>query len=305
MVTASSKYDRLVRVSLDIVHKDEHDAYQVQTCEISVSIKIFRKLKNFVKRNEICSLLEGDLLRHIVTLKMISNYALSMNSSLIHNENGWALLTILPIEASDWDRKTYHDATVVVFIDGNNIDYKTKLLDEVPRAKVIFKTYDEYIRSYLTARKAKKLTSFISFTDNGNLPNINKTEMVEQSFKLNEEAASLIMKNNYDYKELFRCFSNGAKWFGVRVNGKLVSVCFVYQNYKNIWEIGGIYTENEYRRQGLAKLHVTAALSYLKQKGYIIRYQVREGNTASIQLAKSNGLSEFLRLDHYLYSVNE
>jgi hypothetical protein len=39
----SSTYDRSVRASLDIVYEDQHDAYQAQTCEISMLDEALQK----------------------------------------------------------------------------------------------------------------------------------------------------------------------------------------------------------------------------------------------------------------------
>ncbi len=80
----------------------------------------------------------------------------------------------------------------------------------------------------------------------------------------------------------------------------MASACFVFQNYKQIWEIAGVSTQPDFRRQGLGSIIVSGALKYLSGSGLVPRYQVRWDNHASIRLAKSCGLIEFLQLDHYI-----
>jgi hypothetical protein len=45
---------------------------------------------------------------------------------------------------------------------------------------------------------------------------------------------------------------------------------------------------------------VSAALKYLSVLGLVPRYQARSDNYASISLAQSCGLVEFLQMDHYI-----
>ena len=262
-------------------------------------------MNNSVVKDELRSLLEPDLLRHIVTLKVISSNSKSASTRLIQNADQWGLLTMLPTTDSNWDMANYPKSNVVALIDGNNADHKLTLLNEIQMASAVINTYDEMIMSCLKSSGATKATSFTSFTDSGNTIVSEKAEIVEKSSELGREACDLLSHNGYSYHELSLHFSKGATWFGIRMHGKLVSVCFVYQNYQKVWEIAGVYTTNEYRKHGLAKLTVTAAIGFLRDSKKITRYQVQEGNVASMGLARSAGLVEYQRLCHYWHDATD
>ena len=80
-----------------------------------------------------------------------------------------------------------------------------------------------------------------------------------------------------------------------------MSTCFVFKNYADIWEIGGVYTASAYRRQGLGTRIVKTAIRTLRDRAKRPRYQVLETNEASIRLAESLGLERFVTTEHYLY----
>jgi RimJ/RimL family protein N-acetyltransferase len=115
-----------------------------------------------------------------------------------------------------------------------------------------------------------------------------------------KDAWAMFQSNGYEDEELTRYFDNGARWFGIRSSGQLVSVCFVFQNHRNIWEVAGVYTATDHRRHGRAKQTVLCALGYLQKSHLTPRYQAKWDNLASIALAKSCGLVGFLQVDHYL-----
>jgi ribosomal protein S18 acetylase RimI-like enzyme len=117
--------------------------------------------------------------------------------------------------------------------------------------------------------------------------------------KLTEEAARLFAGNGYERAELDDFFRRGAVWFGLKEGGRLVSACFVYPNCASVWEIASVWTEAECRGRGFAKTVVLTALDFLAGRGLTPRYHVRSDNRASIALARSCGLVEFLKFDHY------
>lgn len=245
-------------------------------------------------------LLEFDPLRHIVALKAITNNISTVRVILVHGRGDWGLLTILPTRVSQWHRINYPDSELIVLVDGNNTDHELTLLDEIPAANAVIKTSDRGVMADLQKRGAIKTTSFISFTIDGNDRGAKKDNEVEMSSKLSPEARSILAQTGYSNGELSKHFANGAVWFGLRQDRNLVSICFVYQNYDYIWEIGGVCTASEYRRKGYAKLCIEAAIRHMLANEKYIRYQVCESNTASLELAKSAGLIEFLRLYHYM-----
>ncbi len=76
------------------------------------------------------------------------------------------------------------------------------------------------------------------------------------------------------------------------------TACFVFQNFGRVWEIAGVHTEPGHRRRGLGACVVGAALRHLLAAGALPRYQTSATNDASLALARSIGLVEFLRIEH-------
>ena len=250
---------------------------------------------------KIKGLLAADLLRNIVTLKMINNYSSSMTLKLLEKNQKWALLSLLPTEVSEWDRKTYQTAKLIALIDGNDLGLKKRLWHEIPKGEIVFKTGDLDLKERLKRTpRVSKVDSFVSFTRDMSSLIASKDVEVMQSDQLTPQVEELIKENGYESEELARHFANGAKWFGIRIDDRIVSVCFVFQNYGPVCEIAGVYTIPLFRKLGLAKRAVLASLYHLQSRGFIPRYQVRWNNGPSMQLALSIGLEEFLRFDHFL-----
>jgi RimJ/RimL family protein N-acetyltransferase len=245
------------------------------------------------------SLLEQDILRNLVTLKMLNSHASAMSFELRRDGDAWGLLSLLPVQESNWDRKVYPDCRYVAFIDGNSAVTKKQLLAHLPETDLIVKTSDVTIRELLDRdERATKINSFRSFTT-GQTP-IDYESNLPQMAEYDKDAWAMFQSNGYEDEELTRYFDNGARWFGIRSSGQLVSVCFVFQNHRNIWEVAGVYTATDHRRHGRAKQTVLCALGYLQKSHLTPRYQAKWDNLASIALAKSCGLVGFLQVDHYL-----
>jgi GNAT superfamily N-acetyltransferase len=231
---------------------------------------------------------------------MINLYGNHMIMNLVQNEQSWGILSQLPTNISEYDRKTYPDTDFIILIDSTSDVDKIRLLDDIPNGNFVVKTYDNQIKLHLESHfNAKKTTSFISFTTN-TCPAIPMKFDVEESFDLNENVISFFHNNGYETTELNRFFDNNAKWFGIRSGNELVSGCFVFCNFENVWELGGVFTLPEYRRRGYAKTVVSTALKYLLSNNLIPRYLVKWDNIKSIRLAKSFGFQMFLNLDHYI-----
>ncbi len=249
--------------------------------------------------------LSADRLRHIVTLKMLHLYGDQVQVVPLEDASGWALMTLLPTQISDFDRHTYPTTELVVLIDGSSIKNKIELLQGLPDAPLVVKTYDEPIKLYLRSQfQAEPALSFISFTATGAPPQVSTPIEVIESTTPDDEATRLFSYNGYEPAELARYFADGARWFGIREGGRLISVCLVYRNFETVWEIAGVYTEPDRRAQGHARNVVRAALAHLLASGLIPRYVVRFDNTASIRVAEAVALKEFLRVDHYLVRGN-
>jgi len=81
--------------------------------------------------------------------------------------------------------------------------------------------------------------------------------------------------------------------------GDVLSACAAFENYGAVWEVGGVVTAPSHRRRGLGTRVVRTALAELSERALIPRYQVEAHNEASIGLARSVGLTPFLRIVHY------
>ena len=251
--------------------------------------------------DEARALLDETRLRSIVTLKVLRRFSSSMTLRLVKQGDDWALLSLLPIPLSDhWDKKGYSEAEFAAFIEGNADPCKSKVLDLLPQAYFVIKTGDEFLRKLLAMRPgATRATTFVSFTTSGNAELRSLNRDVRQSSSHDAAAWQLFTENGYEDDELGQFFNDGAQWFGLYADGTLASACFVFQNYGSVWEVGGVNTRAEFRRKGFGKAVVEAALDFLLGRGLIPRYQARWDNSASIRLAESCGLSEYMRVDHY------
>ncbi len=66
----------------------------------------------------VLELLRGAPLRHIVTLKMVHLVGPAMKCRLHEDQSGWALTSLIPTHAFEYDRRTYPDRDLVVLVDG-------------------------------------------------------------------------------------------------------------------------------------------------------------------------------------------
>lgn len=253
-----------------------------------------------MNRDEAVELLGRDPLRHIVTLKMLALYGEHMDLRFVAESGEWALLSLLPTDLSDYDSRAYATTRRVVLVDGNSATLKLRLLDDLPRCDMVVKTYDPAVKRHVMQQFAgEPVASFTSFSAPPGLT-LSACDGTEESSTLSEEAAASFGQAGYSMPELEKWFREGARWFGIRKGGTVVSGCFVYRNFDSVWEIAGVFTEPNHRRQRLAATVVTAALVYLLELQRRPRYQVPITNTASTQLARGIGLQEFLSVDHLL-----
>jgi GNAT superfamily N-acetyltransferase len=251
-------------------------------------------------------LLEEDPMRNLVTLKMLTCYPGAMDFELLREEKRWALLSLLEVSASAWDRETYPDCKYAAFINGNDGDKMIQLLARLPKEDLVVKTTDEVVWEWLVqTRNGTKVLAFHSFTSEVKSGAGTPDEKIASSSVHNEAAWKMFRANGYVDEELVQYFRNGAKWFGIKEDGQLASACFVFENYQRVWEIAGVYTQPDYRRRGLARKVVEAALVYLAQAGLVPRYQARWDNHPSLSLARACGLNEFLRMEHYIVRKRE
>ncbi|KQO15729.1 hypothetical protein ASF12_27285 [Paenibacillus sp. Leaf72] len=263
--------------------------------------------------NQIVPLLEQDTLTNITLLKMIEAYEGAISSKLIEGSepSRWGLLLLLPIEAYPYDQQTYPEADYIAFVAYTEQSLLPELLTAVPTgARLVFKLQkDEYREQLAQYYELEQARAYISYTSQDELTSsnvqqhkqhkaINNEDVVKQE-TLTEELLPLLCSNGYTPEELRGYFAERAYAFVIYRDGEAAAGCFIFCNYKDIWEIAGVHTRERWRGQGLARQLVAAALEHLRQRGLRPRYHVLETNAASIGLADSLGLHPFMKLTHH------
>ena len=108
-------------------------------------------MTNKGNREVIVSCLRHDLLRHIVTLKMLRAYGESMELRFVMEDGGWALLSLLPARVSEFDRQAYPEADLVVLVDGSSDALKEGLLEGLPPGQLVARACDGPTRRFAAA----------------------------------------------------------------------------------------------------------------------------------------------------------
>lgn len=247
--------------------------------------------------------LAADPFENLMTLKMLSLFPGLCTTTFYGDASAWACRTELGSKVSAWDRNEYPHAERIVMLDGNSPLHLEQALLDTPTKAVVFKLHDEWSRfTFANDRRFTLANSFESYSD---LEPTSRTAFaegvnVEQHSHFDDEAAGLFKQNGYVEKEFRLHLDRKAQWFAVRDRHLLVSTCLAFQNYDNIWEIGGVMTRTDYRRRGYARAVVSAALNHLAGLKLVPRYQFHHRNDASRGLAKSLGMTRRLTVDHYV-----
>lgn len=267
-------------------------------------------------RRRALTLLEHDPLRHIVGLKMLERAGATADVRVREDATGWAVLIGFDASAFEYDAQTYGRDARIAVLEGTSDRLQIDLLADLPRGRdVILKTQTaSVVRSALerfapsrspalllhpeaaNGDEPHQVATFLSFTT-GSGPSARDDAVISGS-ALSPELEAFFEGNGYGPAELARHFADGARWFAIEHEGTLAAACFVFRNYGPVWEIAGVHTASNARRQGLAARVVCAALSHLLAAGALPRYQTSAANEASVALARSLGLAEFLRIEH-------
>jgi ribosomal protein S18 acetylase RimI-like enzyme len=245
---------------------------------------------------------------NLMTLKMLSLFPDSCTTTLYTDASGWACRTQLDSKVSGWDREEYPDADVIVMLDGNSPSLLQYALKHSRFDAVVFKLHDRWSRATLSEDHRFVLAnSFISYSHPGQASVMAPTDtaLVQQHSNFDDEVSALLATSGYAEQEFLLHLDRGAQWFAIRDEQRIVSMCIAYQNHGDIWEIGGVVTLPEYRRQGFARSVVSAALNHLYKLKLVLRYQFHHHNIASRHLAVSLGLKPRLTVDHYVDKIQE
>jgi ribosomal protein S18 acetylase RimI-like enzyme len=230
-----------------------------------------------------------------VGLKMLQQVGDSANVALREAGAGWATLITFPSSAFEYDAQNYGDTQIAV-LEGSSDALELELLARLDGQHAVLKTQNPAVA--LAARRrfeARPVAAFVSFTASD--AHGNALECTT-SAALTPALAALFERNGYRESELARHFAAGARWFALEHEGAVAAACFVFQNFGRVWEIAGVHTEPSQRRRGFGARVVEAALEHLLAAGALPRYQTSAANAASIALARSIGLVEFLRIEH-------
>jgi RimJ/RimL family protein N-acetyltransferase len=250
---------------------------------------------------EITAYLKQDTLKHIVQLKALAVYARDVQAYHFTAGAAAGVMFLLPTRVMAYESVKYPQTEYVILISTDAASVSKKMLAHIPaNCNLLFKFTNQHDLSVIKEKfPLQRVTSFISYT----CPNqafFPAAKQVIVSAQPDEALLSMFRQNGYEREEVMGYFKSGAFNVALYQNKKPVSACLAYRNYENIWEIAGLYTSEEKRRQGLAIKVVQTALNTLLEKGYIPRYQMDEKNIASKELAERLGLKLFLQTQHYL-----
>jgi RimJ/RimL family protein N-acetyltransferase len=248
---------------------------------------------------DVIAFLKTDLFKYVVHLKMLDAFAGEMRW---YGEPGGVAL-LLPTAVNPYDAHTYPDSDWIVFLAASDDETAGRLVQRLPRReRLVFKLVDDLTQTaVLRDFPARRVTGFVSYTLREAAFPFDPDVMVSR--ELDARLLPCFEANGYTRPELERCFSQGSLSFSrfAADTGVPLATCFVFKNYEQIWEIGGVHTVPAYRRQGLARCVVAAAARELLSQGRIPRYQVKETNLASIGLAENLGMRPFVTTQHFEY----
>jgi predicted GNAT family acetyltransferase len=244
--------------------------------------------------------LERDLLRNIVLLKHLEAFATHCQVHQIADANGAATLVLLDVAASAYDTRTYPSATYAALISSDHSTLTHQLLAFVPEhVGVVFKLGSEadcdVVAACLPVRQTTRVLSFTAASpfcpDATVCATLTPSEAVLELFETEKHSRDWLLPM-LQMDKAFTCV--------LEQDDHAASVCFAFENYKQVWEIGGVVTPVSMRGRGLASRVVRTALAEIERRGLIARYQAHDDNIASISLARSIGLRQFLTITHLL-----
>lgn len=238
-------------------------------------------------------------MQNIVSLKMLKAHG-GAKSFYRANNYGEAVLIVLKPDAFAYDREHYPDADCICIISSDHPALTAELLGEIDaKQKVVFKLKSETDALEIQKRfEVKRLTSFLSFTDARPYPNENAVQI---STKPSLEFFDWIARESHARDWLEPMLNDGRAFCGDLYDNtlKLESVCFAFENYGQLWEIGGVHTPPASRGRGFATSTVCATIAELQRRGKRSRYQVQEQNINSIWFAERAELEFFLTITHW------
>jgi ribosomal protein S18 acetylase RimI-like enzyme len=249
---------------------------------------------------EVVNDLERQPLRNIVLLKHIEAFPEHVSVVQVSDGSDTATLVLLDTSASPYDRETYPQAAFAALISSDRPRLTRRLLDQVPVRNVVFKLANDGDRDVVAERFAiSRATSFLSFTGDERVVFAADGE-VSVSTSASDSAFRLLESQGHPRDWLRPLLASGRAFVcALEHDGEPRSLCIAFENYRQVWEVGGVVTPAPHRGQGLAARVVRTVLAELQRRKLLARYQVNDDNLPSIRLARSAGLRQFLQLTHF------
>lgn len=249
--------------------------------------------------------LKSNTLKHLSTLKHLFLYKDNVTIDLIEDSLKWALLVKIPTKFLSYDSATYPNANQAIFLNGTSDELKYYLLDKLPDDNYILRLNENLnLATYKNRFQVAVGNSYVSYSCSS-IDDIYRDDMVLGNPNITDKAIDIIKRNGYTEPEIRKYFNNGAIWFGYIIDDIIRSICFVYRNYEDIWEIAGVHTPETERMKGYARIVVTSALAYILDRRLIPRYEADVRNVNSIKLTESLKMKQFLRVDHFLLNIQK
>jgi len=247
--------------------------------------------------------LEREPLRNIVLLKHLEAYPDHTTVHRVERDSGAATMVLLEVAASAYDLRTYPNARYAALITSDGPELAQEVIEILPRNEgIVFKLSSETDRDVVASvfPRLQRTTAVLSFTGG---PDFARDDAVRVTSAPSEATFACFesQKHGRDWLEpLLRSARAFACVLGPEEQPH--AVCFSFENYRNIWEVGGVFTPPESRGRGHAARVVRTALAELGERRLSPRYQVHDDNIPSIRLAESIGLTRFLETTHFLYT---
>jgi RimJ/RimL family protein N-acetyltransferase len=215
-------------------------------------------------------------------------------------------MVLLDVAASPYDHRTYPTARHAALISSDHPDLTQEVLTAVSRDDgVVFKLSSEADHAVVASRfpNLRRTTAVLSFTG---VSGFVHDEQVRVTTAPCETMYAFFESQKHSRAWLEPLLRTSLAFTCViERDGQPLSVCFAFENYRQVWEVGGLFTPPLARGHGYAARVVRTALAELSKRGLTPRYQVHDDNVPSIRLAESIGMNRFLEITHFLYTPGE
>lgn len=234
---------------------------------------------------------------------MIEAYEEHISCHYEQQDANKGILLLIPTQVIPFDSKKYPSSDFIVLLAASDQSGVHSLGQYIPKKRnLVFKLIDDITKEVILQEfPSKRVTSFVSYTTQAQ--HFQLYPSVVTSSVLEKQTIPCYQENGYTSNAMEQFFERGAISFTIYEHGHPISTCFSFQNYDNIWEIGGVYTAPSHRKEGLARMVVETALHTLLSQHNIPRYQVSEDNIPSIRLAETLGLTKFIVTEHFFYNT--